>query len=97
VPTARKRRIVRHGDHPWHALPTVIGGTSVCKLKYFDMPPSQSGMAATKKPKKQKNSLVANINRKKAAGTSHSKEESTVSPKAYKDMQEGWPKRGKKK
>ena len=45
----------------------------------------------------KKNSLVANINKRKKAGTSRSKEESTVDPKAYRDMQEGWPTRGKKK
>lgn len=39
----------------------------------------------------KKNSLVANINRRKKAGTSRSKSRSTVSKKAYGDMQEGWP------
>ena len=42
-----------------------------------------------------KNSLVANINKKKA-GTSKPKSKSTVSDKAYKDMQKGWPKKKKK-
>jgi hypothetical protein len=45
---------------------------------------------------KKKNSLVENINRKKKAGTSNSKADSTVSEKAYKDMEQGWPKSGKK-
>ena len=39
----------------------------------------------------KKNSLVANINRRKKAGTSRSKSRSTVSKKAYGDMKEGWP------
>ena len=42
-------------------------------------------------------SLVRNINAKKKAGTSKSKKNSTVSAKAYKDMQAGWPKKKKKK
>jgi hypothetical protein len=44
---------------------------------------------ATKK--KAKNSLVDNINKRKKAGTSRSKAKSTISKKAYRDMQEGWP------
>lgn len=42
-------------------------------------------------------SLVKNINKRKEAGTSRSKKDSTVSPKAYNDMKKGWPKKGKKK
>jgi hypothetical protein len=42
-------------------------------------------------------SLVKNINKRKKAGTSRSKKNSTVSPKAYKAMQQGWPKSKKKK
>ena len=42
-----------------------------------------------------KNSLVGNINKRKKAGTSRSKKNSTVSPKAYKAMQKGWPKKKK--
>lgn len=42
-------------------------------------------------------SLVRNINAKKKAGTSKSKKNSTVSAKAYKDMQAGWPKKKNKK
>jgi len=43
-----------------------------------------------------KNSLVGNINKRKKAGTSRSKKNSTVSDKAYKDMKAGWPKKGRK-
>ncbi|WP_309896470.1 hypothetical protein [Archangium sp.] len=39
----------------------------------------------------KKNSLVANINRRKKAGTSRTRSRSTVSKKAYGDMKEGWP------
>lgn len=46
-------------------------------------------MATKKAPK---NSLVANINKRKKAGTSRSKKDSTVSKKAYADMEAGWPK-----
>ena len=42
-------------------------------------------------------SLVKNMNKRKKAGTSRSKKDSTVSPKAYKDMKAGWPKKGKSK
>jgi hypothetical protein len=44
-------------------------------------------------------SLVKNINKRKKDGTSRSKKESTISPKAYKDMQKGWTKKksGKKR
>jgi hypothetical protein len=41
--------------------------------------------------KKQKNSLVGNINKRKRAGKSRSKSKSTVSRDAYREMQEGWP------
>ena len=40
-----------------------------------------------------KNSLVANINRRKKAGTSRSKHDSTISPEAYSEMKQGWPKK----
>lgn len=43
-----------------------------------------------------KNSLVNNINAKKKKGTSKGKKKSTVSKKAYKDMQNKWPKKKKK-
>jgi hypothetical protein len=42
-------------------------------------------------------SLVKNMNARKKAGTSRSKKNSTVSPKAYKDMKAGWPKKKKAK
>ena len=42
-------------------------------------------------------SLVRNMNARKKAGTSRSKKDSTVSPKAYKNMKAGWPKKKKTK
>jgi hypothetical protein len=42
---------------------------------------------------KKKNSLVNNINKRKKAGISRSKKKSTINKEAYKDMQEGWPKK----
>ena len=45
---------------------------------------------ATKESDTQKNSLVKNINAKKKAGISKIKSKSTVSKKAYKDMQNDW-------
>jgi len=42
-------------------------------------------------------SLVRNINARKKAGTSRSKKNSTISDKAYKQMQKGWPKNKAKK
>ena len=41
----------------------------------------------------KKNSLVNNINKRKKAGKSRSKKKSTITKKAYKDMQAGWPKK----
>jgi len=38
--------------------------------------------------------LYANINKRKKAGTSRSKKNSTISPKAYKKMQGGFKKYG---
>ena len=43
-----------------------------------------------------KNSLVGNIKKRKKAGTSHSKKNSTVSDRAYKDMKADWLKKGHK-
>jgi hypothetical protein len=37
------------------------------------------------------------MNKQKRVGMSRSKKDSTVSPKAYKDMNAGWPKKGKSK
>ena len=48
-------------------------------------------------PPKKKNSLVGNINKRKKAGTSRSKKNSTISKKAYSNMKKGWPKNKKKK
>ena len=42
-------------------------------------------------------SLVKNMNKRKKAGTSRPKSKSTVSDKAYKDMQKGWPNSKKNK
>jgi len=42
-------------------------------------------------------SLVKNMNARKKAGTSRSKKNTTVSPKAYKNMKAGWPKKKKAK
>jgi hypothetical protein len=42
---------------------------------------------------KKKNSLVNNINKRKKAGKSRSKKKSTITKKAYNDMQAGWPKK----
>jgi hypothetical protein len=39
----------------------------------------------------RKNSLVANINRRKRAGKSRPKSRSKISKSAYRDMQRGWP------
>jgi hypothetical protein len=38
----------------------------------------------------QKNSLVANINKRKKLGISRPKSKSTVSKKAYSKMKKGW-------
>jgi|TARA_R110000803_G_scaffold30710_1_gene69045 hypothetical protein len=38
----------------------------------------------------KKNSLVANINKRKKAGTSRPKSKSTVSKKSYSAMKKGW-------
>jgi hypothetical protein len=52
--------------------------------------------------RKQKNSLVGNINKRKrgallAKRSSRSKKRSTVSKQAYSDMQKGWPKSKRRK
>ena len=41
--------------------------------------------------------LYANINKRKKAGTSRSKKNSTITPKAYANMKAGFPKKGKNK
>ena len=45
---------------------------------------------------KKKKGLWANINARKKKGTSRSKANSTISPKAYKNMKAGFPKKKKK-
>ena len=40
--------------------------------------------------------LYYNINKRKKAGTSRSKKDSTISPEAYKNMQAGFPKKRKR-
>jgi hypothetical protein len=42
---------------------------------------------------KQKNSLVGNINKRKKAGTSRSKANTTISSEAYANMKAGWPRK----
>tara|TARA_R110000851_G_scaffold82028_1_gene179975 strand:+ start:289 stop:507 length:219 start_codon:yes stop_codon:yes gene_type:complete len=42
-------------------------------------------------------SLVKHMNARKKAGTSRSKKNSSVSPKAFKDMKAGWPNSKKNK
>ena len=54
------------------------------------------GTRKTSRKGSTKNSLVANINRRRKAGTSRSKERSTVSADAYDQMKKGWPKSRKK-
>jgi len=46
---------------------------------------------------RKKNSLVANINRRKRKGTSRPRSRSTVSKKSYREMRQGWPRSKKKK
>jgi hypothetical protein len=43
-----------------------------------------------------KQGLYANINRRKRKGISRSKKKSTISPEAYKNMKEGFPKKKRK-
>jgi hypothetical protein len=45
----------------------------------------------------RKNSLVANINRRKRSGTSRPPARSTISESAYEAMQRGWPNKTRKK
>ena len=49
------------------------------------------------KRKTAKNSLVANINRRKKAGKSRAKKDSTISPEAYANMKQGWSNTKRKK
>ena len=43
-----------------------------------------------------KRGLYANMNARKRAGTSRSKKNSTITPKAYAHMKAGFPKKNKK-
>lgn len=58
-----------------------------------------SGKSSKKSAKKgaAKNSLVGNINKRKKAGTSRSKKDSTISPESYSEMKKGWPKAKRKR
>ena len=44
-----------------------------------------------------KRGLYANINARRKAGTSRSKSKSTITKKAYANMEAGFPKKGKKR
>jgi hypothetical protein len=44
----------------------------------------------------ERKGLYYNINKRRAAGTSRSKKDSTISPEAYKNMKAGFPKKKKK-
>ena len=57
------------------------------------IPKRDEAMPAKAKPAAKKNSLVANINKRKKAGTSRSKKKSTVDDASYKKMKEGWKKK----
>ena len=72
--------------------------TALRRVRASRTPSRESVMAErTKKTSKStKNSLVANINRRRNAGTSRSKEAGTVSAEAYDQMKKGWPKSRKK-
>jgi len=53
------------------------------------------GTHKTKSGKTAKKGLYYNINQKKKAGKSATKKKSTISPKAYANMQAGFPKKKK--
>ena len=44
----------------------------------------------------ERKGLYYNINKRRAAGTSRSKKDSTISPEAYRNMKAGFPKNKKK-
>jgi len=56
---------------------------------------AKTGMHKTKSGKMVKKGLYYNINQKKKAGTSKPKSKSTITAKAYKNMQAGFPKKKK--
>jgi hypothetical protein len=58
---------------------------------------STKSSGRSKKKAGAKNSLVGNINRRKKAGVSRSKKDSTVSAESYDQMKKGWPKSKKRK
>lgn len=58
---------------------------------------SASKKRATKRKTRANGSLVENINKRKHSGKSRPKNRTTISKKAYAEMQKGWPKRKKKK
>jgi len=43
----------------------------------------------------ERKGLYYNINKRRAAGTSRSKKNSTISPEAYRNMKAGFPKKKK--
>jgi hypothetical protein len=53
----------------------------------------KKGYHKTKSGKMAKKGLYYNINKKKRAGTSKSKAKSTISAKAYRNMQSGFKKK----
>ena len=57
---------------------------------------AKTSMHKTKSGNMAKKVLYYNINQKKKAGTSKPKSKSTVTAKAYKNMQAGFPKKKKK-
>ena len=67
----------------------------MAKKKASSAPKKKAAKKRTAK-KVVKNSLVANINRRKKAGKSRSKKDSTVSAESYEQMKQGWP-HGKRK
>ena len=65
------------------------------KTKSAAKPGKSSSKKAGKNKLGVKNSLVNNINAKKKKGTSKPKKKSTVSKKAYQDMESNWGKKTK--
>jgi|TARA_X000000950_G_scaffold29275_1_gene31654 hypothetical protein len=56
----------------------------------------KKGYHRTKSGKMARKGLYYNINKRKKAGTSRPKSKSSISRKAYKNMQAGFPKKKKK-
>ncbi len=88
-----------HGEPTRLALSAHAWGEAVPKTKAAAAKLAAKGhrllerYAKTKSVKARaphKNSLVANINRRKKAGTSRPKSRSTISRAAYQNMKEGW-------